>query len=63
MFWASVVALRSAAAALRRGGKTSVDYMNTERTLRELVREEKTVAGITCLYRGDGATVAFERRC
>lgn len=44
----NVVALRSAAAALRPGGKLVIDFMNTERTLRELVlEEEKTVSGIT----------------
>jgi SAM-dependent methyltransferase len=44
----NVVALRSAAAALRPGGKMVIDFMNTERTLRELVlQEEKTVSGIT----------------
>lgn len=42
----NVVALRSAAAALRPGGKMVIDFMNTERTLRELVlEEEKTVGG------------------
>lgn len=44
----NVVALRSAAAALRPGGKMVIDFLNTERALRELVlQEEKTVAGIT----------------
>lgn len=44
----NVVALRSAAAALRPGGKMVIDFMNTERTLRELVQdEEKTVGGTT----------------
>ncbi|WP_133274454.1 class I SAM-dependent methyltransferase [Hymenobacter radiodurans] len=44
----SIVALHSAAAALRPGGKMVIDFMNTERTLRELVlEEEKTVSGIT----------------
>ncbi|MCB2406376.1 class I SAM-dependent methyltransferase [Hymenobacter lucidus] len=44
----NVVALRSAAAALRPGGKMVIDFMNTELTVRELVaREEKTVDGIT----------------
>ncbi|TGE14276.1 SAM-dependent methyltransferase [Hymenobacter elongatus] len=44
----NVVALRSAAAALRLGGKMVIDFMNTERTVRELVaREEKTIGDIT----------------
>jgi SAM-dependent methyltransferase len=44
----NVVALRSAAAALRPGGKMVIDFMNTERTLRELVlEEEKIVSGTT----------------
>ncbi|GAA3938665.1 class I SAM-dependent methyltransferase [Hymenobacter algoricola] len=44
----NVVALRSAAAALRPGGKMVIDFMNTERAVFELVgREEKTVDGIT----------------
>ncbi|TGE26734.1 SAM-dependent methyltransferase [Hymenobacter metallicola] len=44
----NVVALRSAAAALRPGGKMVIDFMNTERTVRELVaREEKMVEGTT----------------
>lgn len=44
----NVVALRSAVAALKPGGKLVIDFMNTERTVRELVAlEEKTVEGIT----------------
>ena len=44
----NIVALRFAADALRPGGKMVIDFMNTERTLRELVlEEEKTVSGIT----------------
>ncbi|MBC8082600.1 MAG: class I SAM-dependent methyltransferase [Hymenobacter sp.] len=44
----NVVALRNATAALRPGGKMVIDFLNTERTVRELVaHEEKTVAGIT----------------
>ncbi|MBG8555249.1 class I SAM-dependent methyltransferase [Hymenobacter sp. BT594] len=44
----NVVALRSAAQALRPGGKLVIDFLNTERTVRELVAyEEKTVDGIT----------------
>ncbi|SMB84046.1 Methyltransferase type 11 [Hymenobacter roseosalivarius DSM 11622] len=44
----NIVALRSAAKALRPGGKMVIDFMNTERTLRELVlEEEKTVSDIT----------------
>jgi SAM-dependent methyltransferase len=44
----NVVALRSAAQALKPGGKLVIDFMNTERTVRELVsHEEKTVDGIT----------------
>ena len=44
----NVVALRSAAAALRPGGKLVIDFMNTERTVAELVtHEEKTVEGTT----------------
>jgi SAM-dependent methyltransferase len=44
----NVVALRSAAAGLRPGGKMVIDFMNTELTVRELVaREEKVVDGIT----------------
>ncbi|SHI40322.1 Methyltransferase domain-containing protein [Hymenobacter daecheongensis DSM 21074] len=44
----NVVALMSAAAALRPGGKMVIDFMNTERTVRELVsHEEKTVDGTT----------------
>jgi len=44
----NVVALRSAAAALRPGGKLVIDFMNTERTVFELVTHEaKTVAGTT----------------
>ena len=44
----NVVALRNAAAALRPGGKLVIDFLNTERTVRELVaHEQKTVAGIT----------------
>lgn len=43
----NVVALRNAAAALRPGGKLVIDFLNTERTVRELVaHEQKTVAGI-----------------
>ena len=43
-----MVALRSAAAALRPGGKLVIDFMNTERTVAGLVaHEEKTVAGTT----------------
>ncbi|RYU81048.1 class I SAM-dependent methyltransferase [Hymenobacter persicinus] len=42
----NVVALQSAAAALRPGGKLVIDFMNTERTVAELVsHEEKTVDG------------------
>ncbi|MCR5888237.1 class I SAM-dependent methyltransferase [Hymenobacter sp. J193] len=44
----NVVALRSATQALRPGGKLVIDFLNTERTVRELVAyEEKTVDGIT----------------
>ncbi|WP_303309776.1 cyclopropane-fatty-acyl-phospholipid synthase family protein [Hymenobacter sp. BT730] len=44
----NVVALRSAVQALKPGGKLVIDFMNTERTVRELVsQEEKTVDGIT----------------
>ena len=44
----NVVALRSAAAALRPGGKLVIDFMNTERTVAELVtHEQKTVADTT----------------
>ncbi|MCB2378610.1 class I SAM-dependent methyltransferase [Hymenobacter sp. BT635] len=44
----NVVALRSAAAALRPGGKMVIDFMNTELTVRQLVvHEQKTVDGIT----------------
>ena len=44
----NVVALRSAAASLRPGGKMVIDFMNTERTLQELVlKEEKIVSGTT----------------
>ncbi|GAA4018762.1 class I SAM-dependent methyltransferase [Hymenobacter fastidiosus] len=43
----NVVALRSAAAALRPGGKMVIDFMNTERTVSGLVlHEEKVVDGI-----------------
>lgn len=43
----NVVALRNAAAALRPGGKMVIDFMNTERTVRELVaHEQKSVNGI-----------------
>jgi SAM-dependent methyltransferase len=43
----NVVALRNAKAALRPGGKMVIDFLNTERTVRELVaHEDKTVAGI-----------------
>ncbi|WP_400192928.1 class I SAM-dependent methyltransferase [Hymenobacter sp. B81] len=42
----NVVALRHAADALRPGGKLVIDFMNTERTIRELVsHEEKLVDG------------------
>lgn len=44
----NVVALRNAAQALRPGGKLVIDFMNTERAVRELVtHEEKTVDGLT----------------
>ncbi|KAA9333074.1 class I SAM-dependent methyltransferase [Hymenobacter busanensis] len=44
----NVVALRNAADALQYGGKLVIDFMNTERAVRELVaHEEKTVDGIT----------------
>ncbi len=43
----NVVALRSATAALRPGGKMVIDFMNTERTMRELVAHEvKEAAGV-----------------
>jgi SAM-dependent methyltransferase len=49
----NVVALRNATAALRPGGKMVIDFLNTERTVRELVtQEQKTAGGITFqLYR------------
>ena len=49
----NVVALRNATAALRLGGKMVIDFLNTERTVRELVaHEQKTAGGITFqLYR------------
>ncbi|WP_375435273.1 class I SAM-dependent methyltransferase [uncultured Hymenobacter sp.] len=44
----NVLALRNATAALRPGGKMVIDFLNTERAVRELVAHEyKTVAGIT----------------
>jgi SAM-dependent methyltransferase len=44
----NVLALRNATAALRPGGKLVIDFLNTERTVRELVaHEQKTVNGIT----------------
>ena len=44
----NVVALRNAADALQFGGKLVIDFMNTERTIRELVSHEtKMVDGIT----------------
>jgi len=46
----NVVALRSAVAALRPGGKMVIDFMNTERTLRELVLEEKKVVNTTTFH-------------
>ncbi|WP_260625764.1 SAM-dependent methyltransferase [Hymenobacter sediminicola] len=41
----NVVALRNAAAALRPGGKMVIDFLNTERTVRELVAHEHKLAG------------------
>lgn len=44
----NVVALRNAAEALQFGGKLVIDFMNTERTVRELVAHEvKEIGGIT----------------
>ena len=44
----NVVALRNATAALRPGGKMVIDFLNTERAIRELVaHEHKTVDGVT----------------
>ncbi|SNC76731.1 Methyltransferase domain-containing protein [Hymenobacter gelipurpurascens] len=44
----NVVALRHAADALKPGGKMVIDFLNTERTIRELVAHEtKEVAGTT----------------
>ncbi len=44
----NVVALRNATHALRPGGKMVIDFLNTERTVRELVmHEEKVVDGVT----------------
>lgn len=44
----NVVALRSAAQALKPGGKLVIDFLNTERTVRELIAQEaKIVEGIT----------------
>lgn len=43
----NVVALRNAAAALRPGGKLVIDFLNTDRAIRELVAHEtKTVDGL-----------------
>lgn len=49
----NVVALRNAAAALRPGGKLVVDFLNTDRAIRELVAHEtQTVDGLEFrLYR------------
>jgi SAM-dependent methyltransferase len=49
----NVVALRNATAALRPGGKMVIDFLNTERTVRELVtHEQKMVSGVEFqLYR------------
>ena len=49
----NVVALRNAAAALRPGGKLVIDFLNTDRAIRELVtHESKTVDGLDFrLYR------------
>lgn len=46
----NVVALRWAAAALRPGGKMVIDFMNTERTLRELVLEEEKAVNTTTFH-------------
>lgn len=44
----NVVALRNATAALQVGGKMVIDFMNTERAVRNLVTHEtKTVDGVT----------------
>jgi SAM-dependent methyltransferase len=46
----NVVALRNAAAALKPGGKMVIDFLNTERTVRDLVaKETKEIGGTAFL--------------